>query len=40
MKPRKQQEDRLLKQLNWAEKRYQRRLRTLIIKDLDLILQG
>lgn len=40
MKPRKQQEDRLLKQLSWAEKRYQRRLRTLITQDLDLILQG
>lgn len=33
MKPRKKQDDRLLKQLSLGERAYQKRLRTLIAKD-------
>jgi hypothetical protein len=34
MKPRKQQDDRLLKQLTWAERRRQERMRAKIAEDL------
>lgn len=38
MKPRKQQEDRLLKQLTIGERAYQKRIRTLIARDLSYLL--
>lgn len=38
MKPRKQQDDRLLKQLTWAERRRQELLRRRIASDLSYLM--